>query len=223
MPNWTFHNDWATRLGVPREIAKWVNVREDVPKFSDEEQKTYKGRIPKYPPTYQEMGKVSTDHLKAWILHLLIDELEDILEAVAKSEELPESDIIKLTTDGLQFSPLLRVLPDTGVEGEVKTFFLTNLRDISKGAYEFLCANNPYVEMNRNAADRLTKSIEPNGEVVQKIQELINSGNIKHTDDVRIIEYVCPKCGYVWRHRLAGKETILDPLKNCPKCLSTSK
>jgi hypothetical protein len=150
MPNWTFHNDWATRLGVPREIAKWINVREDIPKFPEEEQKKYKGRVPEYPPTYQEMKSESIEHLKAWILHLLIDELEDILEAVAKSEVLPESEIIKLAKDGLQFSPLLRVLPDTDVEGEVKTFFLKNLGDISRGVYEYLCANNPYVEMNRN-------------------------------------------------------------------------
>lgn len=223
MPNWTFHNDWATRLGVPREIAKWVNLREDVPKLPEEEQKKYKDRVPKYPPTYQEMEKASINHLKAWILHLLIDELEDILEAVTKSEVLPERDIIKLATDSLQFSPLLRVLPDTGIGGEVKTFFLKNLGDISTGVYAFLKANNPYVEMNYHAANKLTKSVEHNTKAIQRIQELIKSGNIKHTDDVWTMEYVCPKCGYVWRHRLAGKETILDPLNNCPRCSSTSK
>jgi len=99
MPNWTFHNDWAERLGIPRDIAKWVNVREDIPKFSEEEQKKYKGRVPKYPPTYQEMENSSINHLKAWILHLLIDELEDILEAIAESEVLPENEIIELTTE----------------------------------------------------------------------------------------------------------------------------
>jgi hypothetical protein len=169
MPNWTFHNDWATRLGVPREIAKWVTVREDVPKFSEEEQKKYKGRVPKYPPTYQEMENAGIDHLKAWILHLLIDELRDFLEAVAKSEVLPESEIIGLATERLQFSPLLRVLPDTGVEGEVKTFFLKNLGDISTGVYVFLKANNPYVEVNYHAANKLTKSVENNTEAIQRI------------------------------------------------------
>jgi rubrerythrin len=223
MPNWTFHNDWATRLGVPREIAKWVNVREDVPKFPEEDQKRYKGRVPKHPPTYQEMEKASIDHLKAWILHLLIDELEGFLEAVAESEVLSESELIKLATDGLQFSSLLRVLRDTGVEGEVKTFFLKNLGGISTGVYAFLKANNPYVEMLYYEANKPTKSVKPNTEVVQKIQELIKSGNIKNTNDVWTMEYVCPKCGYVWRHRLVGEETVLDPLKNCPRCLSTSK
>ena len=223
MPNWTSHNDWATRLAIPREIAKWVNLREDVPKFPKEEQKRYKGRVPEYPPNYQEMGNASVNHLKAWILHLLVDELEDILEPVAESEVLPESDIIELAIDGLQFSPLIRVLPDTGVEGEVKTFFLKNLGDISTGVYAFLKANNPYIEMNYHAANKLTKSVEHNTEAIQIIQDLIKSGNIKRTDDVRTLEYVCPECGYLWRHRLAGKETILHPLKNCPQCSSTGK
>lgn len=158
MPNWTFHNDWAAQLGVPRDVAKWINVREDIPQFPEEEQKKYKGRVPKYPPTHQEMENASVNHLKAWILHLLIDELEETLEATAESELRPESDIIGLAIDELQSSRLLRVLPDTGVQGEVKTFFLNNLGDISKGTYQYVSAANPYVEMNRNIAKKNRKN-----------------------------------------------------------------
>jgi len=160
MPNWTFHNDWATRLGVPRDIAKWVNVREDVPKFPEEEQAKFKGRVSKDPPSRQEMEKVSSLHLKAWILHLLIDELEDTLEYIAESEDLPPEEMIDATIDVLQFSPVVRILSDTGVEGEVKAFFLKHVREISTGVFKSPKTANPYIEIDTKEKNALEKEFE---------------------------------------------------------------
>jgi len=143
MPNWKFHNNWAESFGIPRYLANSVNKREDMPKiehFDDPELQEQKESMPDYQPTYEEMEEKGPQYLKAWILHLALDELENIsmrnLDNLAKvyDGELKRNDIIKAkellkgaTIANFTGSELLRAMP-----GDILDFIMGHLDDIVK-------------------------------------------------------------------------------------------
>jgi len=135
MPGWTLHNNWAVKMGIPRNIAAWVNVREDVPKFPPEEQKSKFPQVSTMPVTFDDWE--SLEHKKAWLLHLLIDEVEDTAEKIIEEAwvndiELIDIAAIELVKINVTLSPLVRMMSGKNGLGEVKVFFLENLQAITE-------------------------------------------------------------------------------------------
>src|SRR5208283_3022812 len=118
MPNWKFHNEWAAKLGIPRDVANWVNKREDLPKFKksvDKGLQRFKESMPDSEPTYNEMASKGTGYLRAWILHILIDEIEDICEDLGKNsigEYKPGTDLYEEAKEIYLCNSFLRLVPD---------------------------------------------------------------------------------------------------------------
>lgn len=144
MPNWKFHNDWAVKLGIPRDIANWVNKREDMPKidhFDDKGLQKFKENLPEDLPTYNEMAKKGGEYLRAWILHILIDEIEDICEYLSENAlEKYETgtDLYEEAKDMFFSNSLLRLVPD-----DIQKFISANINELIKDMPV------PYFQMNR--------------------------------------------------------------------------
>jgi len=145
MPNWKFHLKWAKDFGIPFAIANWVNMREDMPKidhkFNDPELERIKANMPNYQPTYEEMAAKGELYAEAWVLHLVLDELEnisiqerdDIIVLLLERFELEFFKVqkeIKITRDFLKQATievftsreLIRVLPES-----ILNFVIPNL------------------------------------------------------------------------------------------------
>lgn len=129
MPNWKLHNDWAVKLGISRQVANLVNKREDLPKIpfcDDKSLQKFKEQLPDTQPTYDEMSKMGSEYLRAWILHLLIDEMEDICEYIIADKGADDnSDLYKETKDMFCNNALLRLTPD-----DINNFIFNNMDDL---------------------------------------------------------------------------------------------
>jgi integrase len=131
MPNWKFHNDWAVKLGISRDVANWVNKREDLLQFEKSDDKglqRFKESMPDSQPTYNEMASKGTDYLRAWILHILIDEIEDICENLSKNsigEYKHGADLYKEAKEIYLCNYFLRLVPD-----DILSFVSTNLNEL---------------------------------------------------------------------------------------------
>lgn len=75
MPFWKFHDDWAEKMEIKRKISLFVNVHEDKIWYFEALQKGNK------PPDLRTrldfMRGKGPDYVKAWILHLVLDEITD--------------------------------------------------------------------------------------------------------------------------------------------------
>ena len=89
MPGWKLHNDWAVKIGIERKVANRVNYLEDLPHIPDTD--WFRGYIPDHHPTVEEMQKEDLNYLKAWILHLIIDEVETQLWEDCTLDEIQKS------------------------------------------------------------------------------------------------------------------------------------
>ena len=114
-----------------RDIANWVNEREDLPKFKKSDDKglqLFKENMPDSQPTYNEMANKGTDYLRAWILHILIDEIEDICEDLSKNsigEYKHGADLYKEAKEIYLCNYFLRLVPD-----DILSFVSTNLDEL---------------------------------------------------------------------------------------------
>jgi len=139
MPGWTLHNNWAVKMGIPRSIAAWVNVREDVPKFPKEEQES---RYPRVSTQYVTIDDwESVEHKKAWLLHLLIDELEDTMDGIIENAFVDDIDLIDeavvVIAEGLVLrSPVVRMFGGNSYMGGVLKFFKDNLDEIAEDVFK---------------------------------------------------------------------------------------
>lgn len=146
MPNWKFHNEWAVKMGIPIQISNWVNKREDLPKFDQSNNKSlqaFKDSMPDSQPDYTEMANKGTDYLKAWMLHVLIDELEDICESIVE-DGLKEYgigiDLYEVASDLFNYNNLLRLMPS-----DITKFISDNMKEL------LVNMPIPYFQINRNS------------------------------------------------------------------------
>jgi hypothetical protein len=133
MPNWKFHNEWAVKMGLPKEVANWVNKREDLPKMSDVKDKglsKFKTNIPNEQPTYDEMKEKGDYYLRAWLLHILIDELEDMCDidfGHALKEYEMGADLYVEAKEYFLCTPILRIVPN-----DIGKFVTDNIDELIK-------------------------------------------------------------------------------------------
>jgi hypothetical protein len=131
MPNWNLHNDWATKLGIERKVSNWVNKREDKPRIDvsstmDKRLQANLMTFPDTPPTYDEITNLGDAYLKAWMLHLVLDEIEDTYEYLVSKARRHKNDnirddIIAIVLD----SPFYRLVPN-----DIHTFVTEHLDTI---------------------------------------------------------------------------------------------
>ena len=146
MPNWKFHNAWAVKMGIPKEVANWVNKREDLPQFdksNDKGLQAFRATIPDHQPDYNEMLAKGNEYLRAWMLHVLIDELENICEDLAEDglKEFEEgTDLYEVAKDMFNTNGLLRLIPN-----ELTKFISDNMDKLLEDMPV------PYFQMNRNS------------------------------------------------------------------------
>lgn len=139
MPNWKFHNDWAVRFDIPRRIAANVNYLEDSPQF-DQKGTQFEGRVPAVQPTLASMRDGGTDYVKAWLLHLLIDYLEDTDEVylgILEERHLTIKDLLVVIKEDITDVEFVSGLYDKRIEDcdefkQVATFVGNNLEEICK-------------------------------------------------------------------------------------------
>jgi len=127
MPNWKTHNKWSVELGIDKATANWVNKREDLPQFESSNDKglqAFRQTMPETQPTYDEMKDKGNDYLKAWILHIVLDEIEDTYEYLIE-EQISVSNIEKEIKDMVLNTPLSRLIPD-----DIYNFVFDNFRYI---------------------------------------------------------------------------------------------
>ena len=130
MPNWKYHNDWAERFGIPRSLANWVNKREDFPKFdrcNDKSLEKQRQTFPNTQPSYEDMQNEGQQHLEAWLLHILIDELEDICDDLSDDISPLDKgkDLYKEAIELFIANPLLRAFPS-----KISSFVLDNITEL---------------------------------------------------------------------------------------------
>lgn len=128
MPNWKLHNDWATKLGIPRQIANWINQRDDLPKIEhcdDNSLEKLRQKMPNIQPTYDEIANKGREYLDAWILHILIDEIEDTCSFILGDEDTIGRDLYEETKSMFLYNTLLRLVPDN-----ILNFLKANLDEL---------------------------------------------------------------------------------------------
>src|SRR5271157_1041630 len=84
--------------------------------------------MPDSEPTYNEMAGKGTEYLRAWILHILVDEIEDICEDLGKNaigEYKHGVDLYKEAKEIYLCNSFLRLVPD-----DILSFISTNLDEL---------------------------------------------------------------------------------------------
>ena len=143
MPNWDFHNKWAYRMGMVEEASRLVNVHEDriwrgkEDKYPNTLKFTWKGEeIPNTKGRFNFMRQCGSKYVKTWILHIILDEIEDNSIEYLDIDTNTEYFSLEKAKDSVEHISMQ--IENCNELDFVKGFVLENLEDILQNIVKIL-------------------------------------------------------------------------------------